>query len=186
VRSPWESLIKKAWYGYAGEAAHDVTQAIKNKMAGTNNINVAISAQNLGLSGLSSNNRQLTVTYAYGTVDGPGSYEVSKSGLDGQTLKLNYLPPGIIFNRVTYGTNQIFVDITKAMQENIFLSESNMIFTVGSPDFLTRYARVDPAPFITKICCIYYRYNINNSIAEECIVARDFEEVNLNFGPGTV
>lgn len=172
-------LIKKAWYGYAGEAAHDVTQAVIGKMSGTNNITFTINAQNLGLSGLSNNARQLTVIYAYGTVPGPGSLEISKSGLDGQTMTLYYAPTQLIFTKVTYGTEHVCNDITTQMQRAIFQSPANMVFQVGSSAFLAQYGG-DPAPNIQKVCCIYYTFNGSNV---ECIMARDGDNVNLNTGP---
>jgi len=171
-------LIKKAWYGYAGEVAHDVTQAVIGKMSGTNNIVFTINAQNLGLSGLSNNARQLCVTYAYGTVPGPGSLEVSKSGLDGQTMTLYYAPTQLIFTRVTYGTEHVCSDITTLMQRAIFQSPANMIFQVGSSAFLARYGG-DIHPNVPKVCCIYY----TASGQDQCIIARDGDNVNLNTGP---
>ncbi|MEZ4722323.1 MAG: hypothetical protein R2813_10670 [Flavobacteriales bacterium] len=172
-------IIQKAWYGYSGEVAHDVTAAVQAKIPGTNNISFEINQANLGLSGLSNNPRQLTVTYAYGTLPGPGSTVISKSGLDGQTMKLNYAPPYLIFSRVTYGTDKVFIDITKAMQEAIFTSTDNMIFTIGSGQFLERIGG-DPALGVPKVCSIYYTLN---GTTQECIMARDGDQVNLNVGP---
>jgi hypothetical protein len=170
--------IKSAWYGYFNEKAHNVTSAIQAKIGNPQkDISFTVNPTELGLSGLSVNSRALTVTFQY-TSTGPA---LTKSVFDGKNMKLNASPLNrIIFNKVTYGTDSLFIDITKEFQEAMWLNSDNLIFTVGSEKFLGQYCRADIAKFVPKTLCLDYTWD---GQPQETIVARDGDNINMNFGP---
>ncbi|MBI3134546.1 MAG: hypothetical protein HYZ14_07685 [Bacteroidetes bacterium] len=174
--------IKSAWYGAADEKAMDVTAAVTSLFGSPQKTTIfTISPQIFGLSGLPAKTRYFSMTYSYSSA--PDATLITKSGADGASWKIYASDPNaaITITQATYGTSEIFVDLTEKMQLALKESDQNGAFTVGSASFLTRYCDVDIAPGIQKVLCVTYQAALGEPFQTWC--APDFTAVNLTFGP---
>lgn len=170
----------KAYYGANDEIAQDVTNIIAGKFGSLNKINFTVSAAALGLSLLPAKARQLSVYYQY-TTGGP---TMSTAACDGDSFELFNSPSQrVIFNKVTYGGRNMFVDITDKFQQAVWINPANLIFEVGSPTFLNQFIGSDIDLGVRKTLLLVYKWDGKD---QEVMLARDGDKVDMNFPPNNL
>lgn len=176
-------VIQEAWYGAPDETPYNVTSAVSALFGSPQHTaNFTVGPAAFGLSGLPAKTRYFSMTYTYTSLN--GGLVLTKSASDGTAMTVNYVNPSANYKiiRATYGTPDIFLDLTDRMNLLLQMSHQACEMTVGSNAFLAAYCSGDPAPQVPKFLTVTYTDSSNNTTPTIC--APDFTTINLAFPLG--
>lgn len=162
--------IISAYYGANTISAVDVTASVRNNPQRFAS-GIFISYETFGISDPAEGKRKsLVVTYKY------SNNILVKSGVDGETLKLDHTWNQITINKASYSSLNMFVDITARFQDFVDFDTDNQNFTIGNQQFWNWFTNgSDPDPGQPKSLLLeFVRSGITHTVC-----ANDGENVSL-------
>ncbi len=170
LKSPINIQIISAYYGAGTIKAIDVTQSVRNNPTRFTT-GIFISFETFDINDPAEGERKsLIVTYKY------SNKILVKSGVDGDTLKLDITCNKITINKAYYSSLNMFLDITKRFQEFVDFDTDSQKFTISDQNFWNWFTNgSDPDPGHHK--SLLLEFDRNGEIFTVC--ANDKEVVRL-------